>query len=419
MLIVSLLFYALGDFRHLWLLLLTALLQYAAALLMGKYPKYKRFFLILAISVNLWLLFYYKYAAFFLSLFGAQIASPALPVGISFYTFQAISYTLDVYRGEVLPQRKFYLFATYLTLFPQLVAGPIVRYAEVDEALRGRQFSLGQFAEGAYRFSIGLSKKLLIADSLAPLSGTFSENSPTVLAAWLSAIAFTLQIYFDFSGYSDMARGLGKVLGFEFPENFKYPYISRSITEFWRRWHITLSSFFKSYVYIPLGGNRRGRARTYLNLLAVWLLTGLWHGASFTFVAWGLLYAFLLILEKALGVKQLPLGLGNLYTMFFVLVGFVFFQAPTLTAAFFKLRVMAAGAPFADHAALLLLRDYSLLLFVASFLATPLLKRVFVFFFKKERFAALARAILTPSLMLLSLAFLVGASSHPFLYFRF
>ena len=418
LLFTSLLFYTLGDVRHLPLLLLVAVLQYTAAIFLEKYPKYRRFWLILAIVVNLWLLFYYKYASFFLSVFGVSVASPALPIGISFYTFQAISYTVDVYRGEVRAERKFTVFLTYLTLFPQLVAGPIVRYREVDRALTGRRFTLSQCSRGAFLFSVGLFKKLALADSLATLSGAFSEGSPTALLAWLSAIAFTLQIYFDFSGYSDMARGLGRLFGFEFPENFRYPYIASSIGEFWRRWHITLSSFFKSYVYIPLGGNRRGKARTALNLLVVWLLTGLWHGAAYTFLVWGLLYGLLLVFEKLTNFR-LPVGLGNLYTLFFVVVGFVFFAADSLSSAFSQLAAMLAPSVWADGAAARLLSDHALLLAVSAVFATPLPAYLMRKLMKTPERLALSRAALTPILLVLSFSFLVGASAHPFLYFRF
>lgn len=418
MLLTSLLFYTLGDPKHLPLLLLVAFLQYISALLMGKYPKYKRLFLVLAVVVNLWLLFYYKYAAFFLSLFGVALTPLPLPIGISFYTFQAISYTVDVYRGEVAPQPKFSLFLTYLTLFPQLVAGPIVRYSEIDTALLERRLSLSQFSRGAFLFAVGLFKKLVLADSLALLSDAFFENSPTALLAWLSAIAFTLQIYFDFSGYSDMARGLGRLFGFEFPENFNYPYIAKSIGEFWRRWHITLSSFFKSYVYIPLGGNRRGWARTVVNLLVVWLLTGLWHGAAVTFLVWGLLYGVLLVLEKGFRLR-LPYGLGNLYTLFFVIIGFVFFSAESLSAAFSQLSAMLFLSPFADQAARLLLSDYFILLLFSALLATPLPAFILKKLLPTPQKRAFSRFVLTPVLLVLSLAFLVGANAHPFLYFRF
>jgi len=418
LLLTSLLFYTIGDPKHLPLLLLVALLQYFSAILIGKYPKHKRVFLILAVSVNLWLLFYYKYATFFLSFFGIALPPRALPIGISFYTFQAISYTVDVYRGEVVPQSKFTLFLTYLTLFPQLVAGPIVRYSEIDASLHAREFSLSQFSRGAFLFAVGLFKKLVLADSLAALSSAFFENSPTVLLAWLSAIAFTLQIYFDFSGYSDMARGLGRLFGFEFPENFKYPYIASSIGEFWRRWHITLSSFFKSYVYIPLGGNRRGRARTAFNLLVVWLLTGLWHGAAFTFLIWGLLYGVLLVWEKSFRVRP-RLGFGNLYTLFFVVVGFVFFSADSLSAAFSQLSAMFGASPFADITANTFLSDYFLLLLFSAVLATPLPAVILKKLFPTPQKRAFSRFVLTPSLLVLSLAFLVGANAHPFLYFRF
>ena len=387
---------------------------------MQKRPQYKRFILILTLSVNLWLLFYYKYAAFFLSLFGVSIEAAALPVGISFYTFQAISYTLDVYRGEVAPQKKLTLFFAYLTLFPQLVAGPIVRYSEVDQALIRREHTAARFAEGAFLFAVGLSKKLVIADSLAPLSAAFHEGNVTALSAWLAAIAFTLQIYFDFSGYSDMARGLGKLFGFDFPENFRYPFLSRTVSEFWRRWHITLSSFFKSYVYIPLGGSRRGRLRTFRNLLTVWALTGLWHGASFSFLIWGLLYGVLLIFEKSFAIRP-KWGLGNLYTMLFVVVGFVFFSADSLSAAISQLGAMLSlGVSFADAESLALLRDYGFLLLVAAVLSTPAVKLLYRRLgLSKGARRQVTRLAATPLLLLLSLSFLVGGASHPFLYFRF
>lgn len=418
LLIASVAFYALGDARHLPLLLFVGVLQYFATILIVKFPKYKRLFLILAIVVNLWLLFYYKYASFFLSLFGLSVAPPALPVGISFYTFQAISYTVDVYRGEVAVQKRLTLFLAYLTLFPQLVAGPIVRYGEVDRELTERSVSVALLSRGAFLFAVGLFKKLVLADSLATLSAAFWQSSPTALLAWLSAIAFTLQIYFDFSGYSDMARGLGRLFGFEFPENFNYPYTARSITEFWQRWHITLSSFFKSYVYIPLGGNRRGKARRAFNLLVVWLLTGLWHGAAFTFLVWGLLYGLLLIVEKGVLLK-LPPVLGNLYTLFFVVIGFVFFAADSLRDAWGHLSAMFFARSLADAAALSYLSDYALLLGLAALLATPLPLRLLKGLCRTPKRAAFSRLVLTPVLLVLSLAFLVGANAHPFLYFRF
>ncbi|MBQ7365084.1 MAG: MBOAT family protein [Clostridia bacterium] len=414
----SLVFYALGELSYLWLLLFTAVLQYLAARLMARYPHRKRLILIVAVSVSLLFLFYYKYASFFLSFVGVSFSVRELPVGISFYTFQAISYTVDVYRGEVRAQRSFSLFATYLTLFPQLVAGPIVRYSEVEEALLDRSVHLTEVAEGAFRFAVGLSKKLILADSLAAVATAYGESTPTVLLGWLTAIAFTLQIYFDFSGYSDMAVGLGKLFGFDFPENFNYPYIARSITEFWRRWHITLSSFFKSYVYIPLGGNRRGRWRTYFNLAIVWLLTGLWHGAAFTFLAWGLMYAVLLIFEKATKLS-LPSIVGHLYTFLFTVIGFVFFSAPSLSDAFSKLSAMFFFAPLSDAASRLLLFDVLPMLLLALIFATPFPKTLIRYLTKREASRSLMKALATPALLVLSLAFLAGASTHPFLYFRF
>ena len=418
LLLMSLAFYALGELRFLPLLFLTALWHYAAARLLTRFPNYKKGILITAVAASLFVLFYYKYAAFFLSFVGIELAVPALPVGISFYTFQAISYTVDVYRADVKAQSSPVIFATYLTLFPQLVAGPIVRYSEVEGMLYQRRVTASGTSEGAFRFSVGLFKKLVLADTLSLLASAYRAHTPTVLLAWLSAIAFALQIYFDFSGYSDMAVGLGKFFGFDFPENFNYPYIARSVTEFWRRWHITLSAFFKSYVYIPLGGNRRGRLRTYLNLFLVWLLTGLWHGASFTFIAWGVFYALLLILEKAFGCIRNAV-LGHSYLILVTVVGFVFFEAPTLFLAFSKLSVMLGiGAGLYDATALTYLFDYAPFLLLSILAATPLVRRLLEAL-REDKSRAFVKAALTPATLVIALAFLVGASSHPFLYFRF
>ncbi|MBR2988009.1 MAG: MBOAT family protein [Clostridia bacterium] len=414
----SLVFYAVGELRFLPLLILTALWHYAAARLLTRFRRYRKPILALAVIGSLAVLVYYKYAAFFLPLVGISFTAPALPVGISFYTFQAISYTVDVYREDIRATRSPTVFLAYLTLFPQLVAGPIVRYSEVESALRERKLTWSGLSDGAFRFSIGLFKKLVFADTLASFVLLYSQGAPTVLLAWLTAFAYMLEIYFDFSGYSDMAVGLGKLLGFDFPENFNYPYAAKSVTEFWRRWHITLSSFFKSYVYIPLGGSRCGRWRRCLNLLTVWLLTGLWHGASFTFVAWGLFYAILLILEKTFGSIKGRFW-GHAYLILVTAVGFVFFEASSLSAAFGKLSVMLGiGASLSDARTLTACLDCLPFLSVSALCSTPILraaaKRLF-----DGRGKAFVKAVLTPACLLIAFCFLVGASSHPFLYFRF
>lgn len=371
--------------------------------------------LIVGIVLNLLLLGFFKYANFF---FGNLLPSIPLPIGISFYIFQSMSYVIDVYRNDAPMQRNVLTFGTYVTLFPQLIAGPIVRYADVAQMLETRHENVSQFSSGVQRFILGLSKKVLLANPMGNLWNLLQVQEGT-LSAWVGLLAYTLQIYFDFSGYSDMAIGLGRMFGFEFLENFNYPYISASITEFWRRWHISLSTWFKEYVYIPLGGNRKGLHRQILNILIVWLLTGLWHGASWNFVLWGGYYAVLLIAEKAFllkALKKAPRFLRHIYTMFAVMLGWAIFFFEDLHSLSSFLPKLFSGE--ASAAALPLILGYLPLLITALIAATPLCKLLFR---NRQNPAVFAycKILLCAVLLLLCVAALASQSYNPFIYFRF
>ena len=349
-----------------------------------------------------------------------------LPVGISFYTFQMVSYTVDVYRGER-AQRSFVSLAAYIAMFPQLVAGPIIKYGQIADQLTGRNHSWSQAAEGIRRFVVGLAKKVLLANQLGELCSAYrSCEEPSVLFCWLSATAFALQIYFDFSGYSDMAIGLGGIFGFHFPENFNYPYISASITEFWRRWHISLGTWFRDYVYIPLGGNRVGKGRWLLHILIVWMLTGLWHGASWNFVLWGLLFAVLLAAEKLWLLKILKRSqvCSRIYVLFFVLVSFVIFQAQSLGQVLSDLGGLfgAGGIPFATEEAWYYVRSFGIVLAIGAVGATPAVKMLLEKMAETpigSRIRNGLEPLALAALMLIVTSYLVDGSFHPFLYFRF
>ena len=432
LLIASLLFYAFGEPVYVLLLLLSSVSNWALSLCIERRRGTRTAKLALAVSVllNLGLLGFFKYADFFLTtvngLFGLSLplTGVRLPLGISFYTFQTMSYTIDVYRGHVRPQRNLATFATFVCLFPQLIAGPIVRYSDIEAELHTRRFCLEDIGAGARRFTVGLGKKVLLANVLGELVS--SAGNATVLGAWLGAVGYLLQIYFDFSGYSDMAIGLGRMLGFHFPENFNYPYISTSITEFWRRWHMSLGSWFRDYLYIPLGGSRKGKARQLLNILIVWLATGLWHGAAWTFVLWGLWFAVLLLLEKLalLPVLEKHRVLGHVYTLFFVTLGFVLFDADSAAQAVSRISAMlgAGGLPLSSTQAVYYLKSYGPLLVLGILCATPLPKMI-VAKLRKSKGAATALDVLEPLCvfipLLLGTAFLVDGSFNPFLYFRF
>ena len=434
LLAASLVFYAWGEPKFVWFMLLSIAQGYGFGLLAERWkndPKRKNLPLAASLCISLGLLGWCKYAGFFaqnlrqLTGWDIPVIRVALPIGISFYTFQIISYVVDVWRGTVPAQKNLIDLAAYIAMFPQLIAGPIVRYADVREQLSTRRTTGQDLAAGLSRFVAGLSKKVLLANTLYALVTQFkAAEQRTVLFCWLYALAYVLHLYFDFSGYSDMAIGLGRIFGFHFPENFQYPYISRSVTEFWRRWHISLGTWFRDYVYIPLGGNRVPRARWVLNLAVVWALTGLWHGAAWNFVAWGLLFAVLLLAEKLWLGKWLHRhsALGHFYVLAAVLASFVLFDADSVAGALGVLAGMAglAGLPAADALSLYCLRSYAVLLLLAAVGSTPWPQKLW------QRLAGRAPwlcAVLGPVglavLLVLDTAFLVDGSFNPFLYFRF
>ena len=434
LLLASLIFYAWGEPKYVLLMLASILSGYGFGLLQERYRGQKGAKLVcgLSVAVSLSFLLYFKYADFFLENFnaatglGVPLLRIALPIGISFYTFQIISYTVDVYRGEPAQKNLIHL-AAYVAMFPQLIAGPIVRYSDIAQQLEHRSHSTALAAEGVRRFLIGLGKKILIANQLGELCSVFrASDEKSVLFYWLYAVAFALHIYFDFSGYSDMAIGLGKVFGFHFLENFNYPYISASITEFWRRWHISLGTWFRDYVYIPLGGNRVGRARQLLNILVVWMLTGFWHGAAWNFVVWGLMFAVLLIMEKLWLLKPLSKcrQLAHLYVVFFVVISFVIFNAENMGQALSDIGGLfgAGGIPLVSAEAVYCLRSFALVLILAVLGATALLRNGLV---RLSQFPTAGKVLnaLEPFtlfvLLLVMTGYLVDGSFNPFLYFRF
>lgn len=434
LLLASLIFYAWGEPKYVLLMLASILSGYGFGLLQERYRGQKGAKLVcgLSVAVSLSFLLYFKYADFFLENFnaatglGVPLLRIALPIGISFYTFQIISYTVDVYRGEPAQKNLIHL-AAYVAMFPQLIAGPIVRYSDIAQQLEHRSHSTALAAEGVRRFLIGLGKKILIANQLGELCSVFrASDEKSVLFYWLYAVAFALHIYFDFSGYSDMAIGLGKVFGFHFLENFNYPYISASITEFWRRWHMSLGTWFRDYVYIPLGGNRVGRARQLLNILVVWMLTGFWHGAAWNFVVWGLMFAVLLIMEKLWLLKPLSKcrPLAHLYVVFFVVISFVIFNAENMGQALSDIGGLfgAGGIPLVSAEAVYCLRSFALVLILAVFGATPLLRNGLVRLSQYPTAGKVLNALEPFTLFVLLLVmtgYLVDGSFNPFLYFRF
>ena len=430
LLISSLVFYAWGEPMYVFLMAATILLFYGCGLAIGKaaLPQWKKFWLTVSVVVSLGLLAVFKYADFFVDSFNAvtglsiPLLKLALPIGISFYTFQCLSYTVDVYRGNVPVQKNLISFGAYVALFPQLIAGPIVRYSDVVRELENRTHSWEDAALGARRFVMGLAKKVLIADNFALLIKLFRESGEkSVLFYWMYAIAFTLNIYFDFSGYSDMAIGLGRIFGFRFMENFDYPYLSKSITEFWRRWHMSLGSWFRDYVYIPMGGNRVSRGRWIFNILTVWMLTGLWHGAAWNFVLWGLMFAVLLLIEKLVPqLQKLPDVLRHGYVLLLVCLSFVLFNAESITQAGQDIAGMFGGLnlPLASAETWYYLRSYAPL-FLAGFVgATPVVRDTAKKLSETKVGAVLECALLIGLLIVCS-AYLVDGSFSPFLYFRF
>ena len=428
LLLFSLAFYAWGEPKYVLLMAASIAVFYCCGLAIGrgKTRRAKKFWLVFSIVFGVAALGIFKYADFFVSSFnavtglGLPLLSLALPIGISFYTFQCVSYTVDVYRGQAQPQKNLISFGAYVCLFPQLIAGPIVRYTDVAQALEHREHHWEDFCLGLRRFLFGLGKKVLLANQLGELVQCFRDTGePSVLFCWLYALAFTLQIYFDFSGYSDMAIGLGRIFGFRFPENFNYPYLSSSVTEFWRRWHMTLGGWFRDYVYIPLGGNRVGKLRWFFNILVVWMLTGLWHGASWNFVLWGLLFAGLLLLEKRLpGLRKLPRGIAQGYVLLAVVFSFVLFNAQSIPQAGQDLAGLLglAGLPGVSVQSLYALRSNAVLLLISALGATPLPKQWGLTIGKRLPWL---EGLCMLALLLLSTAYLVDGSFNPFLYFRF
>ena len=429
LLLFSLVFYGWGEPKYVFLMAATICLFYGCGIAIGKCQSqgWKRFYLITSIVVSLALLGIFKYADFFIgsvnAVAGTQIPlmKLALPIGISFYTFQCLSYTVDVYRGNAQVQRNLIHFGAYVSLFPQLIAGPIVRYVDVAQQLENRTHSWDDFALGIRRFLVGLAKKILLANQLGALTEIFrASGDKSVLFYWMYAIAFSLHIYFDFSGYSDMAIGLGRIFGFRFIENFNYPYLSRSIAEFWRRWHMSLGSWFRDYVYIPLGGNRVSKLRWVFNILVVWMLTGLWHGAAWNFVLWGLLYAVFLLLEKWLPLDNLPVLLRRGYVLLVVVIGFVLFNATSLSQAASDIGGMFGfgGVPLVSAPALYYLRSYGPLFLLGFVGATPVVKQV-AGKISQTRIGAVLEPVLLIALLLICTGYLVDGSFNPFLYFRF
>lgn len=430
LLAASLFFYAWGEPIYVFLMIFSIAFNWAMALDIEKERKFgKKTTLIFTVVINLLILSFFKYYGFALdsvnALFGTNISYTALPlpIGISFYTFQAMSYIIDVYRGDTDAQRSPLKFGLYLSLFPQLIAGPIVKYKDIAAELDEREISPELIGKGSARFIIGLAKKVIIANNMGALhTEILSQNSnSSVLASWLGVAAYTLQIYFDFSGYSDMAIGLGKVFGFNFMENFNYPYISKSVTEFWRRWHISLSTWFRDYLYFPLGGNRVAPRRHIINLLIVWMLTGLWHGASWNFVVWGLYYGIFLILEKyffAERIEKLPSILQHLITIFIVSIAWVFFFSSNLTEAIHYLgdMFMLSKLPFVNMHFLYLLKSNLVLMIIAIVLSHPKPYKMYTLLSKSSTAFSIASLLI---IFIISVSYLVFSTYNPFLYFRF
>lgn len=443
LLLFSLLFYAWGEPRYVFVMMASVLIGYAMGLLTDYFMRKEQIkrakcAVFVSVALNLGLLVFFKYTGFFAEninrIAGLNIAVPefALPLGISFYTFQILSYSVDVYRGTVKPQKNIINLGMYITLFPQLIAGPIVRYDRIARELTDRRETTDDFGEGVRRFITGLGKKVLIANTAGEIYDTLSVLSAdenTVLLSWICSAAFSLQIYFDFSGYSDMALGLGRMFGFHFPENFDYPYISKSVTEFWRRWHISLSSWFRDYVYIPLGGNRKGKAKTLRNIFIVWILTGFWHGAEWNFVIWGLYYFILLMVEKIgllARLKKLPAVLQHMYALFFINLGWVIFSYDDIPALGTALGNMFGlnGLPFVNDRTIFYLLSYGLSVVIACLGATPFPKKIGRLLTERKNGAGgiaggVLEIVFLFAVLIFATAFLASDAFNPFLYFRF
>lgn len=434
LLIASLVFYFYGEPKYVFLMIIEIIIAYIGAILIDKYKNQSKNILITTLFIHIFLLIIFKYTDFIIQAINdisnanIKLLNIALPIGISFYTFQIISYVIDVYNGKVKVQKNIIKLATYVSLFPQLVAGPIVRYQTVEKELDDRVHSFNNFAYGIRRFTIGLAKKVLIANALGELcTKAFVLNETTVIFYWIFGISYMLELYFDFSAYSDMAIGLGRIFGFHFPENFNYPYISKSITEFWRRWHISLSTWFKDYVYISLGGNRDGKYKQIRNILIVWLLTGIWHGANWTFLIWGLLFGIILIIEKLWlnkFMEKLPSFIRRIYVLFNVMILFIIFNSDNMQVALTSIKGLFGmnGEVFINDYTLHYLKSYSLVLIIALLGSTPLIK-ILIDKLRKNKYLNNIINILEPILIVVILfvvtSYLIDNSYNPFLYFRF
>ncbi len=437
-LISGLIFYAWGEPVYVLIMIVSTLIDYTAGLLIYRFDKsktIKRICLIVSLLMNLGLLGVFKYSGFIMQnidiILGTSLYDPnhalPLPIGISFFTFQSMSYTIDMYMGKIKVQKNPISFAAFVTLFPQIVAGPIVRYDDIARELDDRTVNLDCIYEGILKFITGVGKKVLIANNIGMLWTSvkgLEASELSVLTAWLGILAFTLQIYFDFSGYSDMAIGLGKMMGFNFPQNFNYPYQSKSISEFWRRWHITLGAWFKSYVYFPLGGSRKGKGRTVFNLAVVWLLTGIWHGASWNFILWGVLYGLVIIIEKLfLGkvLEKIPDFFSWLYTIILVILGWVLFDTADIPTALGYMGAMfGGGGTLIDNTAMYYLINYGVMFVIGTFACTDIFSRAAEWL--KEKMPLLVNystPIAKTAIMVLSTAYLADATYNPFLYFNF
>lgn len=428
--LVSLLFYAWGEPKFVFVMLLVILINWISGLLIEKSASRtkQKHILIDTLVIDLGILGFFKYTDFIianLNLLGLNLKqlNIDLPIGISFYVFQAMTYPIDLYKQEIQPQNSFVKFGTYVSMFPQLIAGPIVRYSDIAPQLTDRKINETTFAEGIIRFVCGLCKKVLLANTIGSVSSSISSlpsSEVTVVSCWLGSICFMFQLYFDFSGYSDMAIGLGKMLGFDFKENFNYPFTAESVTDFWRRWHISLSSFFRDYVYIPLGGNHKGLARQIMNIVIVWFLTGLWHGASWNFVIWGLINGFLLILEKTFLLKVLkkqPSWVRHIYTGIAILIAFVFFNYTDLPQALSCLSGMfGSTGKLINGAALYFIRDNLFLILICCIASTPVLQNTKIK--NNHVYQSLSPFFIIFGLVL-STAFIISSTYNPFLYFRF
>ena len=433
LLLASFVFYFLGEPKYVFIMLATIFVTYLGGLLIDKYKQKEKknitkIIFILTIIINVGILIYFKYINFLIDNINLLLRNKIdtleviLPIGISFYTFQILSYVIDLYRGNVKVQKNIFNLAMYVMLFPQLIAGPIVRYSTIEKELHERTCTLEKTSEGIKRFIIGLSKKVLIANMFGEFIEVFNlGNDVTVLSYWMYAIANMLQIYFDFSGYSDMAIGLGKIFGFEFLENFDHPYESKSITEFWRRWHMSLGSWFRDYIYIPLGGNKKGIKRQIVNILIVWMLTGLWHGAEWNFVIWGLFFGIILIIEKLFLLKWLekaPRVISSIYVLFTVMISFIVFSAPSFEAIkinIFGLFNFSKGV--CSSVSLYYLKSYLVLFVIGIIGSTKLFKNVFLD--KEGKIKDFVEIVFLVLLLVVSTSYIIDGSFNPFLYFRF